>query len=93
MQVFRNDEAGYRTWLERNPDGYVLQSFVDYKGEYQCLHTANCWTISRPDENYTSGDFVKTVSESMPELRQFAMQKFGEAPPECSKCIGRTAKV
>ena len=85
MHAFRRDEPGYRAWLQAHPDGYVVNSYATPSPDYLVLHSARCWTIRRNGVNYTSGDYAKTCSESLEELRRWAQELGGELHP-CGHC-------
>jgi hypothetical protein len=93
MQAFKNDETGYRVWLSRNPNGYVLQTTDTYSEDYQVLHRADCRWISAPGVSYTSSGLTKTVSSDRSELERLVQERFGAPAHECHKCLGKAVRV
>jgi hypothetical protein len=62
MEIFRDDDAGYRTWIYANPTGYVVNAERRPTPGYLVLHTAMCDTITpAPDQAW-----LGTASSSAP---------------------------
>ena len=87
MIQFRNDEAGYRTWLVRHPFGFVVNSRREPGPDYLVLHRAACGSISSENRrNYTTTNYIKTCSESVEELQRWAASLSGRLRG-CSLCV------
>ncbi|HEX5478361.1 MAG TPA: hypothetical protein VFY79_01445 [Dehalococcoidia bacterium] len=92
-QKFRDDDAGYRQWLNKHPNGFVLNAQRSPNHGYLMLHRSNCGTISNEPANgeLWTKDYIKVCAASradvsgwldeQPELR-------GASPAECRICLG-----
>ncbi len=89
LQQFIDNDAGYWVWLEKNPNGYVLNTNKNPSANYVKIHNASCWTIRRQGENYTHGDFQKICATGRNEIAHWvlAVTQGGE-PSECGICFG-----
>lgn len=71
-RLFKDDEAGYVAWLQKHPDGYVLNAHRTPVASYLSLHKAGCHTISDlsryGDDAYTGRRFVKVCGETVADL-------------------------
>ena len=86
MPQFTDDDPGYMRWLARNPDGWVLNADRQPKSDYLVLHRSTCWTISRANVRYTSGDFLKSCDSNPKNLSAWAISQTGNTPDVCQKC-------
>lgn len=57
--VFENDEMGYLDWIDRHPNGFVLNMPKNKDPQYRVLHTANCPTIKNYTEMAKEGGFTE----------------------------------
>jgi hypothetical protein len=91
MDSFVDDDPGYRDWLARHPDGFVINTGRRPSAAYLMLHRAGCGTISgTPARGKTfTGDYAK-VCGSQDELEGFARQLGGQAQP-CGLCLSQLA--
>jgi len=67
----------YMDWLDRNPEGFVINSHRDPDPTYIVLHRATCHSISQYTRSSSEGAFtersyIKTCSPSIDELRDWA---------------------
>jgi hypothetical protein len=71
MIEFRDDEAGYLSWIASNPDGFVLNVRRTPDPDYVVLHRASCRSISTTREPgaYTCRGYRKICAADMHELR------------------------
>lgn len=87
MDVFGNDDEGYRNWLEAHPNGFVLNTNRSPTASYLMLHRANCtngilnWRHENPTRVYT-----KWCSVDRREVEAQARQVGGELT-EASCCF------
>jgi len=87
MEKFIDDDEGYLEWLERNPDGFVVNSHREPISRYLILHKATCGTISSPNrKNWTTGDYIKFCSSDRSELEEWALDAFNTDLWACRKC-------
>ena len=88
MVHFAHNDAGYRDWLARHPDGYVINTYVNPSPGYLKLHHGSCHSISRLQcgaRTFTDGDYSK-VCGGRAELEAYARQLGGSAEP-CPLCL------
>jgi len=92
MERFVDDDAGYRDWLARHPDGFVINTGRTPTAAYLMLHRAACGSISgTPARGSTfTGDYAK-VCGGREELEGFGRQLGGEAKP-CGLCLNQAAQ-
>jgi len=89
VEVFKDDDSGYLTWLRHNYLGYVVnaeRSLVP--SGYYLLHEASCQTISgQPSggKNWTSA-YIKVCSTSIPELRRWVRENARTSLQRCGTC-------
>jgi hypothetical protein len=92
MERFVDDDAGYRDWLARHPDGFVINTGRTPTAAYLMLHRTACGSISgTPARGSTfTGDYAK-VCGGREELEGFGRQLGGEAKP-CGLCLNQAAQ-
>jgi TPR repeat protein len=85
---FRDDDAGYLTWLAAHPDGYVINIERSHSGAEARVHHAGCWTISGQSRVGVAltGPYVKYCAEHLAELDQWAISNVGEPIRRCGTC-------
>ena len=91
MQRFADDDAGYLSWISRNPDGYVVNANRNPSPNYLMLHRATCRTIT---ENPTRGgrwtaDYIKLCGQRA-ELERWAHDEIGGSLQPCGHCLSAT---
>jgi len=68
VEVIVNDDRKYTTWLDANPNGFVVNTYNPPKATYLKIHRASCRTISgkptRGDSRTTRG-YAKVCSPIM----------------------------
>lgn len=74
---FVDDDAGYLAWIDKHPNGLVLNLRHSPDPNYVVLHLAKCATINRPrdDGAYTSRWYRKAVSTEVSNLRAVARRE------------------
>ncbi|MGV0849871.1 SIMPL domain-containing protein [Mycolicibacterium phlei] len=84
---FRNNDDGYRTWVQNHSDGYVVNILRNYNPADARLHHADCWTIS-PEriEGALTNQYVKVCCVQLDELDQWATRQVGHPIPRCGTC-------
>ncbi len=71
---FRNDNEEYISWVERHPDGFVLNASTGGK-QKAMLHTTRCWHLYPPDPTREHTVTVqKACSRSRDELERWAAE-------------------
>lgn len=89
MPVFDNADADYVRWLEAHPDGYVLNTYRKPHPDYLILHRVSCKSISRTAATpiaWTSGDYIKVCSGSIPDLEAWCRVVTGKVSQPCGQC-------
>lgn len=66
----QDDDTGFRSWIERNPEGYFINTERGVNRNYLLLHRATCPTI-KGRQNLTR-DYVKFCSLDRAELEDWA---------------------
>lgn len=92
FKVFEGDEDGYRTWLEQNRNGFVLNTERPPRAKYMPLHTARCDHINTAagharTDPFTSRGYMKVCANDPSDLLTWmetkGATKFSKL---CSKC-------
>ncbi|MEZ5943938.1 MAG: HNH endonuclease signature motif containing protein [Planctomycetaceae bacterium] len=86
MIIVENDDDSYLSWLESNPDGFVVNAENPPRVASTRLHRATCRHISTPERsNWTTTGYIKVCSNLIDELKQWAKGTVGEVAP-CGVC-------
>jgi hypothetical protein len=88
MQHFARDDDGYLDWLNRNPDGFVVNTYLRPSPAYFMLHRASCRTISHLQPSaatFTEAQYSKLCG-ARTELEEEAQRLGGTAQP-CTHCL------
>ncbi len=88
MIEFRDNDDGYLWWLERHPDGYVVNAHRRPIASYLVLPRAECPSITRLATNaktWTHGQFIKVCSDKISDLDAWVCQVPGELS-SCGMC-------
>ena len=88
MREFRDDDAGYLSWLAAHPDGYVINIRRSYNAIDARVHHADCRTISgqNPAGVALTGPYVKVCAEHLADLELWAIHQLGKPIPRCGTC-------
>jgi len=94
IQEFIDRDADYLEWVDKHPEGFVLNMRRSPSPEYLVLHRASCSTISgqRDVGAYTSRDYRKAVALEIAELSWLA-RKYGRRNGTFSKICMRCAPI
>lgn len=87
MKEFKEDDDGYRRWIESHPNGYVLNA---ERGTLSTalmrLHQSSCHTIApKPGIRWT-WLYIKVCSTSIDEIVDYVRTKYGVEPKVCGTC-------
>lgn len=85
--LFRDDEAGFWTWLDEHPDGYFLNVERKPRPSFLVLHQPGCPHFTMREYRRTK-DYVKVCSTSRATLEQWAADVVGGEPTLCRSCFG-----
>ena len=87
LQQFVNDDDGYLRWLSENPDGFVVNSNRDPVSSYLILHRASCkWINTSARTNWTTTGYIKTCSNDLTALTDWAAREVGGSLKPCKSC-------
>ena len=87
MIIFDNDEKGYLTWVEENPEGFVVNTLKTPSRSYLVLHKATCGTIKTLKKgNFTTGQYIKVCALDASELEKWAREEVGGILDACQLC-------
>ena len=77
--VFDHDDPGFRRWLDKHPDGYVLNCYRTGR-----LHSAGCKSYRSAGPHMTQTR-AKACSTSEQQLREYA-KWHGIDTARCERC-------
>ena len=72
-RCYREDADGYRNWLGRHPEGFVLN--IERDAHYGKLHKATCLDIAPTDDRRCTYKRDKVCSMDRRELERYAANK------------------
>jgi len=74
MQLFKDDDAGYKAWRDTHQYGYVVNCARDPKPNYLVLHRGSCWTVNklRRGNRFWTNQYIKVCSAELDELSSWA---------------------
>ena len=86
--TFKDDDAGYLSWIERHPQGLVVNTFRKPVPSYLVLHRATCGTITGTPArgNSWTRDPIKVCSEARSDLDEWAREAAGASLQPCGLC-------
>lgn len=90
----QSSDKDYFSWLNLNPNGFVMNSMAKPSVFYINIHRATCpsirqWEHSTSGYTHTTKTFGKVCALSEEELREWAKENLGsEAKPtrNCQQC-------
>ena len=89
MEIFVNDDSGYLDWIDRHPDGFVVNTYRTPNPQYLLIHRASCHSISKktsPDYTWTEGGYLKACASAYDELDRWARREVGGELKACTLC-------
>lgn len=86
VREFSDDDAGYLTWLDTNPDRYVMNIARSHRAADARVHLAGCWTISGRQGGRWTGPYVKICADQVTEIDEWASDRLGMSIPRCKIC-------
>src|SRR5271157_6274634 len=87
FQQFVNDDDGYLRWLAQNPNGFVVNSNRVPVSSYLILHRASCkWINTSAQTNWTTTGYIKTCSNDLTALTDWAEREVGGSLKPCKSC-------
>jgi len=87
VDIFVNDDEAYLQWLTKNPNGFIVNSYLHPSKDYLILHQSSCWTISTPTrKNWTTTGFIKVCSIDKNKLSNWSIKEVGGELRPCQIC-------
>jgi Family of unknown function (DUF6308) len=89
VEIFRDDDDGYLSWLSAHPAGFVLNVGRSPRPNYVILHRATCRTISgRPTRGGPwTGPYIKVCSDDSLQIAAWTGKHVAAAPTRCRVCV------
>ena len=89
---YRDDDEGYRDWIQRNPGGYVINIQRSHKPTDAHLHDADCRTLTDQLDRDVSltGPYVK-ICGPLTDLEEWAAKDVRDSIQPCGTCRGSGA--
>ena len=85
LVAFEDNDRGYLYWTSQNVRGYVVNCNRNPTPGYLMLHWADCRTINGTQSPWTTRDYAKVCSPSLPALEDWA-GGIGGVLQRCEKC-------
>ena len=87
VDIFINDDKAYLQWLIKNPNGFIINSFLHPSKDYLILHRSSCWSIRTTKRtNWTTTGFIKVCSGDKENLSNWADKEVGGELQPCKIC-------
>lgn len=88
IEIFIDDDDGYRDWLNRNPRGYVINIQRSLNPSDARLHTANCRDLIAQLERDVelTVSYIKVCGETRAEPEHWAADNVGQPIKLCEHC-------
>lgn len=89
IKIFESDDKGYKDWLNKNQNGYLINCLRSPTPNYLFLHKATCHTISgspAKGDTWTDGDYIKVCSSEKAELEKWAKLNVKGNIHNCEHC-------
>ncbi|HJS29826.1 MAG TPA: hypothetical protein VJ768_09400 [Anaerolineales bacterium] len=88
INVYKDDDLNYLHWIEKNPNGFVLNTTRPPLPEFLILHRSSCPAVyGDPEpENYWTIECVKVCADSTGQLSDWARDEVGGRPKACRIC-------
>ncbi len=87
IELFKDDDDGFYGWMQRNPDGYFVNTGRNPKPTYQVLHRSGCPHFDASPEVHSTKTGIKFCSRDRNELEQWAATTIGGVVTLCQPCF------
>ncbi len=88
VTLFRDDDTGFFTWLDDNPDGYFINTERSPRPSYLVLHRSKCSHFDRgPNARWTK-KYVKLCSCDRGHLEEWTVGTVEGEMTLCRTCFG-----
>lgn len=76
-RVFERDEQRYLDWIDRHPDGLVLNMLRSKNPNYRVLHSASCPSIKNytgraREGGFVERDYIKVCAQDLESLQAWS---------------------
>ncbi|HTZ14452.1 MAG TPA: hypothetical protein VMC78_12685 [Mycobacterium sp.] len=88
MHVFRGNDAGYVSWLEAHPAGFVINIHKSYNLGSARFHDASCYTLHNQRGTLTD-PYIKVCADQLVELEAWEITALRGAIQPCGSCQAR----
>lgn len=91
LMLFIKDEKVYLEWLDKHPNGYVINIYSNKSPNYSVLHKATCYTIKsknmgRPG-GFTERQYAKICGKTEKEAEESLFKEIKtKIKKRCSVC-------
>jgi hypothetical protein len=89
IMLFRDDDSGFSSWLDGNPEGYFINAERNPGPNYIVLHRSGCPHFSRNPGLHWTKDYIKLCSASRPHLEEWAASAVDGEVTLCRTCFGK----
>ncbi|MDP7733987.1 hypothetical protein [Mycobacterium paragordonae] len=85
---YRDDDAGYLNWRDKNPRGYVLNIHRSHNPVDAHLHDVGCSSLIAPIGSglKLTDQYVKVCGRTEDEVHEWAGKHLSEPIPDCMSC-------
>lgn len=85
--VFKDDDDGFRTWMNDHPNGYFINTTRTPSRDYLMLHRVGCLHVGEADDDVQwTADYIKICSLGKLELEAWARTTVGGETTHCQTC-------
>lgn len=88
VHIFRGDDAGYVSWLEAHPAGFVINIHKSYNFESARFHDVSRYTL-RNQRGTLTDPYIKVCADQLAELEAWAITAVRVAIQPCGSCHAR----
>ncbi len=95
LQTFDSDDTPFLEWMQRNPQGFVINPERRFASRYTMYHRAGCHHIStygagHPEGGFTQRQYIKVCTNNLQELLTWRAQHRSRADDiYCQTCEGQ----
>jgi hypothetical protein len=88
ITLFQDDDFGFFTWLESNPEGYFINSERRPRPAYLVLHRPGCPHFTGNPALHWTEEYIKFCSPRREDLENWATRDVGGKVTPCRACFG-----
>lgn len=87
VTIFRDDDRGFFSWLDGNPDGHFINSERKPRPTYLVLHRPGCSHFTRNSSIHWTKDYIKICSSDRSALEEWATGTVRGDVTLCGTCF------